>query len=544
MHNRSDRSVLVRHSSPALPTHLVVVNLDARLQHPLETMAAFLPHVGVTLFHVHREEDATVRIDDINEAQMLRMLPDLASFELEDPSPWARAAYRYVRPAILHALRLAFKGWSDDAHQERTVLVFVGAPRTPLEAALLGELPLDVEAMFLRRTGMLPLVLRLLVAPQRPSGVEADVAVARVLSDLEQTYFALPDTPAAFEANAWHDTPTSSAFDTTVWIDADDGTDTVVPFLRTILRLHGDENARFAHERPSPKRDSAPSFDEAAQAASEARSIDWLSLCDAEHAPRLWLDGLGVLTALLDFDAVPDRRTSPLADIRRRERETNWRDVPAAAAFLSLVERPLAPHDDLLRSDFPYRITDEDRPSKLELARHLSDLGAFERAAEVSSELLVDEPGHRLLHRMLGANLYVAGQRERGGEILRNCIAMTEVDASLGEAERADEIATLHHLMGDYDAAISGYERAIEAEPLNAHAYQGLVLILRARGDGALADHWLQSARRRDLELPLLAEAERLDEPFAVPVEAMPAERGTTGQLRERRSRWWSFLRR
>ena len=74
-------------------------------------------------------------------------MPDLSSIDLGDPYPWARATYRFHRPALTHALRTAFKSWADDRKQDRTVLLFAGAPRTPVEAALLGELPTGAVAV-------------------------------------------------------------------------------------------------------------------------------------------------------------------------------------------------------------------------------------------------------------------------------------------------------------------------------------------------------------------------------------------------------------
>ena len=550
MPNGNERAALLLHPSLCLPTHLVVVNLDARLHDPLEETAAFFPSFGVSLLHFHDGPSATVPVESINEAQLLRMLPDLASFDPDDPSPWARATYRYHRPSILHAIRSACKAWTDETRQERTVFVFIGAPRSHVEAALLGELPLDTEALFFRRTGLLPLVLRLLVAPREPRGDENDAPVAQALADLEQAYFELPDFPRPFRRRDFIGSASASAFDTTVWIDENEVGD-VIPSLRRVLRLQSEENARYADNRPPSKRseNALATFEEALAVDGAERSIDWLSLCVEHHAPRLWMDGLTALAALLDLERFPRRSEPPLARLQSLHRESNWEANAPAQAYLRLVERPRAYHDDLTRSDFPYRVTDEDRPSKLELAHHLADLGEFERAAEISSELLAEDPHHRLLNRMLGTDLYVSGHRERGREILTHCITLTELDPTLAEAERADEIATLHHLLSDFDAAISGYERAIDADPLNAHAYQGLVLVLRSRGEDALADHWLQAARRRDLDLPLLTDADdaHLDDAFAPQAEAVPAGRSDsrdTGRLRERRSRWWRFLRR
>src|SRR5262249_25307987 len=218
MHNGVDGAILLQHTSLFLPTHLIVVNLDARLHDPIEEMAAFLPSFGVTLLHFHEGEEATVPASPLNEPQMLRMLPERASFDIDDPYPWARATYRYHRPAMLHALRTAFKSWADATRQDRTVILFVGAPRTPVEAALLAELPLDAEALFFRRAGALPLVLRLVVAPLRPAETKADLPVAHLLADLEQTYFALPDFPLPFERHPNLDAPSASLFDTTVWV--------------------------------------------------------------------------------------------------------------------------------------------------------------------------------------------------------------------------------------------------------------------------------------------------------------------------------------
>jgi hypothetical protein len=124
--------------------------------------------------------------------------------------------------------------------------------------------------------------------------------------------------------------------------------------------------------------------------------------------------------------------------------------------------------------------------------------------------------------------------------VLRRCIQLTEIDPDLDEARRAAEVATLHHLLNEYDAAISSYERAIEADPANVHAYQGLVFIHRARGEESLADYWISAARRRGLALPLVESGERIEEEFergsAPPAEARSEERA-------RRSCWWSFLR-
>ena len=92
--------------------------------------------------------------------------------------------------------------------------------------------------------------------------------------------------------------------------------------------------------------------------------------------------------------------------------------------------------------------------------------------------------------------------------------------------------------MGEYDAAISGYERALEADPLNAHAYHGLVLIHRVRDETALADHWLRAAERRELELPLLAGWDGIEAAFE------PAAAAVDPRTRERRSQWWKFLKR
>jgi tetratricopeptide (TPR) repeat protein len=528
-----------------VPTHFVVVNLEARLHDPLEEMAAFLPSFGVTLLHVHAGEGASVRIEELNEAQMIRMLPDLASFDLEDPYPWARATYRYHRPQILHALRMAMKSWSDEQRQDRTVIVFVGTARTPVDAALLGELPLDVEALFFRRTGTLPLVLRFLVAPRRPFESNADLPLAHLLADLEQTYFALPDFPLPFEKHADLAKPSASPFDTTIWVDGQEG-DEVVHFLRALLRTHGDENARLAGNVPPNKHDDAPvPLSDALRIEAERRSLDWLSLCASHHVPRLWTQGLPALGAVLDMEHDKRRRQDPLASVARYERETSWDGNLVVQTYLSQIDTPRPIYEDLAQSDFPYRLTDEDRASKLEMARHLSDLGEFERAAEIAADLLADDPHHRLLNRMLGADLWVAGYRERGAEVLRHCIALTEIDPSLAEAERADEIATLYHLMHDYDAAVSGYERAIDADPLNAHAYEGLILIHRGRGETSLADHWLIAAQRRELELPLVTGGDRIEEAFERERPAdFAADDADVERARQRRSRWWSFLKR
>lgn len=548
MHNGSHGSVLLRHTPDALPTHLVVVNLDVRLHDAIEEMAAFLPAFGVTILHVHDGEDATVRMTEINEAQMIRMMPDLSSIDLGDPYPWARATYRFHRPALLHAFRSAFKSWADERKQDRTVVLFAGAPRTPLEAALLGELPLDTEALFFRRTGALPLVLRFVVAPRRPPEVEADLPLAHLLADLEQTYFSLPDYPRPNEDHGDLGRPCASPFDTTVWVDGADGTE-LVHLLRALLRLHGEENGRLIDHLPAQREagrtaEAAP-LEEALAADAERRSIDWLALCAPHFAPRLWTAGLPALAAVLDMDHEPRRKRDPFATIGRYERERNWDANLLVQTYLSQLDHPRPACEDLLRSDFPYRLTDEDRPSKLEMARHLSDLGEFERAAAIGAELLEDDPHHRLLNRMLGADLYIAGQRERGSEILRHCIALTEIDPTLEEAERADEIATLYHLMRDEVAAISGYERAIEADPLNAHAYEGLIMLHRGRGESSLAEHWLLSAQRRDLELPLVTGEDSLDaglEPEAA-AGAADAPGAEDTKTRERRSRWWNFLR-
>jgi tetratricopeptide (TPR) repeat protein len=330
-----------------------------------------------------------------------------------------------------------------------------------------------------------------------------------------------------------------------VWVDATDGTE-VVHFLRAVLRLHGEENARFAGNAP-PKRKGAAKptpLADALAVEAERRSLDWLSLCATERAPRLWTHGLTALGAVLDMGHDGRRRRDPFASIAPYERERGWDADPLVRSYLDRLERPRPAYEDISRSDFPYRLTDEDRPSKLEMARYLSDLGAFERAAELAADLLADDPHHRLLNRLLGADLFVAGHRERGREILRHCIALTEIDPALEESERADEIATLHHLMGEYDAAISGYERALEADPLNAHAYQGLVLIHRVREETALAEHWLQAAQRRDLELPLLSGADDIEAAFEPAPAAAGPRIAADPRTRERRSRWWSFLKR
>lgn len=548
MHNGPNGSVLLRHTSEALPTHLIVVNLDPRLHDAIEEMAAFLPAFGVTILHVHDGEDATVRITEINEAQMIRMMPDLSSIDLGDPYPWARATYRFHRPALMHALRTAFKSWADDRKQDRTVILFAGAPRTPVEAALLGELPLDAQALFYRRCGALPLVLRFLVAPRRPPELETDLPLAHLLADLEQTYFTLPDYPEPFEHHADIERPSASPFDTTVWVDGEDGTE-FVHLLRALLRLHGEENGRLSSNFPEGRTVGrtavASPLDATLSADAHIRSIDWLALCAPHFAPRLWTAGVPALAAVLDMEHEQRRKRDPYATIGRYERERNWDANLLVQAYLSQLDHPGPPCEDLMRSDFPFRLTDEDRPSKLEMARHLSDLGEFERAAAIGEELLEDDPHHRLLNRMLGADLYIAGHRERGSEILRHCIALTEIDPSLEEAERADEIATLYHLMRDEVAAISGYERAIEADPRNAHAYEGLILIHRGRGETGLADHWLQVAQRRELDLPLVADEDRLEEAFEAesssPESASP---GDDAKTRERRSRWWNFLKR
>ncbi len=542
MHN-FDGVALLQHTSLFLPTHLIVVNLDARLHYALEEMAAFLPSFGVTLLHFHDGDSATERITPINEAQTMRMMPDLATFDLDDSYPPARATYRLHRPGVLHALRTTIKAWSDEMHHDRTVMLFVGTPRTPIEAAFLGELPLDAAALFVRRAGAPPLTLRFMVAPRRPPEHDFDLPVAHVLSDLEQTYFALPDFPRPFERRQYPDRPSGNPYDTTVWVDGVDGTE-VVHLLRTIIRLHGEENARLAdHVAPARRTPLTPlPLETALRMEADQRSIDWLSLCSPEHTPRLWMEGLPELNAVLDMGHDRQRRVDPFASIGRYTREKDWDDNDLVQSYLAQLERPRPVYEDLSRSDFPYRLTDHDGPSKLETARYLSDLGEFERAAEITGELIEDEPNHRLLNRILGANLFVAGHHERGREVLRHCISLTESDATLAEAERADEIATLHHLMSDYDAAISGYERAVEADPLNAHAYQGLVLIYRARAEDSLADHWLTAAKRRDLDLPLLTSEDRIDEAFE---PARPATTPTEdSHTRERRSRWWSFLKR
>ena len=388
-----------------------------------------------------------------------------------------------------------------------------------------------------------------MIAPRRPPELETDLPLAHLLADLEQTYFTLPDYPEPFEDHSDIERPSASPFDTTVWIDGEDGTE-LVHLMRSLLRLHGDENGRlagnFPAERAAGRSTAASPLDESLSMDGQIRSIDWLALCAPHFAPRLWTSGVPALAAVLDMDHEPRRKRDPYATIGRYERERNWDANLLVQTYLSQLDHPRPACEDLTKSDFPYRLTDEDRPSKLAMARHLSDLGEFERAAAIGEELLEDDPHHRLLNRMLGADLYIAGHRERGSEILRHCIALTEIDPSLGEAERADEIATLYHLMRDEVSAISGYERAIEADPLNAHAYEGLILIHRGRGEAGLADHWLQVAQRRELELPLVTGEDRIEEAFE-PEAASAAKKAGTGELaksRDRRSKWWSFLKR
>ena len=527
-----DSSVLLRNTLSLLPTHLVVVNLDERLHDPIEEMAAFLPSLGVSILHVHEGSHATVPVEPLNEAQVIRLLPEVAVPDLEDQTAWAVASYRLHRPAVLQAIRAALKAWADERKQERTVFLFAGAPRTPVEAAFLAELPLDAASLFFRRTGALPLTLRFMIAPRRPYEGEADMGVAYVLAALEQTYFALPEISGESDATA----TAASPYDTTVWVDGDEGTE-VVHFLRDVVRLHGEENARLGANAP-PAGDGAipvPSaLDLAMRAEAEHRALDWLALCAVQHAPRLWTHGLPALGAAIDMAHERRRAKEPLVTIGRYERERDWNGNLVVQTYLSQIDHE--PHRDLATGDFPYRVTDEDRASKLETSRRLSDQGHFARAAGLAAELLEDDPHHRLLNRMLGTDLYVAGDRQRAGEVLRRCIALTEIDPALEEAQRAAEIATLHHLLSDYDAAISGYERAIAADPLNAHAYEGLVLIHRGRGEEALADHWLQAARRRELSLPIVTgeENERIEETHET---AVPEREKAT------RSRWWRFLR-
>src|SRR6187549_1469303 len=137
MHHAPDASVLLRRASAFPPTHLVIVNVDERLHDSIEEMAAFQPSLGVSIFHVYQGDNAAPSLGEINEAQLVRMLPDLASFDLDDPYVWATATYRYYRPAVMQALRAAFKEWTDAGNGERTVILFVGACRSPLDAVLL-----------------------------------------------------------------------------------------------------------------------------------------------------------------------------------------------------------------------------------------------------------------------------------------------------------------------------------------------------------------------------------------------------------------------
>src|ERR1051325_7224834 len=101
-------------------------------------MAAFLPAIGVSIVHVSGNETATVRVGEITEAQLVRMLADIASFDLEDPHVWATAIYRSHRPAMIHALRRVIQGWSETQQNERTCLVFVGSVNAPITATMLG----------------------------------------------------------------------------------------------------------------------------------------------------------------------------------------------------------------------------------------------------------------------------------------------------------------------------------------------------------------------------------------------------------------------
>lgn len=549
MHHGTDASVLLRRASAFPPTHLVIVNLDETLHDAIDEMAAFQPSLGVTILHVYRGEHAEVPVGEVNEAQLVRMLPDLASFELEDPYVWATAAYRYYRPNVMQALRAAFKEWSDERQSDRTVVLFVGTPRGPLDAVLLGELPLDAAALFYRRGGALPLALRLFVAPRRTFEGSHDLPLAHLVADLEQTYFGLPAYPLQFEPYPSLDMPCASPFDTTVWIEQ---ASEVVPFLRDVLRLHGEENARLtaAYRAENGALDVIPSLEATMLADAEHRRLDWLALCSPMHAPRLWTAGLPALMAVLDMGHEKRRARDPLASIGRYTREADWGGNLLAQSYVGQIDFPRVPQEDLARADFPYRITEDDRASRLEMARHLSEAGEYERAAQIAEELLEEEPDHRLLNRLLGTDLYVSGNHARGRAILRRCIALTETDPMLDEAQRADEIATLHHLMRDFDAAISGYERAVEANPENVHAYQGLVLIHRARGEDSLADYWREAAERRGLALPLVAEGSAIEEVLDGPAPEEVSAAAVVGAVpgpadekaRERRSKWWSFF--
>jgi len=538
MHNGSDGAVLLRQSASLPPTHLVVVNFDDRLRDRIDQMAAFLPAVGVTILHMFESDGASIQLTEINEAQLVRMLPDLASFDLDDPYVWAVGVYRYHRPAMLHALRRAMQEWSEQAHNERTCLLFVGAARTPVDAVLLGEFPLDAQALFHRRVGALPLALRFLIAPRRAFASNEDVPLAHLLATLEQTYFELPTLPIDEESYGDYDRARSSPFDMTVWVDGDDGAE-AIHFLRDLLRLHGEENATLAEALQPTGVGIVPSLEAALRADGERRALDWLALCATDFVPRLWTHGLPTLMSVLDVRHNKRRAREPFANVENFTREASWTSNLLVQTYASQFDEANEPQSDLTRADFPYRITEDDRASKLEMARHLSDLAQFDRAAVLAEDLLEDEPNHRVLNRMLGTDLFVAGHRDRARSVLRRCIELTEIDPDLGEAVRASEVATLHHLLREYDAAISGYERALEADPGNVHAYQGLVFIHRTRGEESLADYWIAAARRRGLGLPLVEVDERIEEEFdTLPPTSViePEERA------ERRSRWWRFL--
>jgi len=478
MPNGMDLSVILQTGPLFVPTHLFLVNLDEGLHERVESLVKTLSPPGLTVIHAHEGPRATVTVGQVSDERAREMLPDLGKGEVPAGHLLAKARYNFHRPAILKRIREELERWRQEQRHNRTVFIYLAQPSDHLKAVLLSELPTDVNALFFRRYGSLPLTMRLLLAPVRRWQGPEDDPLALCLDFLNAYYFHTPHSPGD---------PYASDFDLVVWLEPRE--EVWSDFLAHILRLQAAEFEALASFKARPLPRKALIIEHLMKAEREKRRLDWLSLCSYPYIPRLWEKGPDALLDLLDFRRQPpNRKKNPWAHLEKMKREASWKGHPLADSFLRRAASLPYHRADIARYDFPFRVSPHDDEGLCEAAIHLSRHKRYSEAEALMRPVVERNPDEPRYLKALGTALYLSGRKEEGGALLLRAISLlTERPYT---AHEADEVGGLYLLLGDFRKAVEWCQKAIELDPTLLHAYQGIILAYQRLGDARGEKHW------------------------------------------------------
>ncbi|MFC2173498.1 tetratricopeptide repeat protein [Acidobacteriota bacterium] len=384
----------------------------------------------------------------------------------------AKEVYMVSRAGYLRPFFASLLDWERRNGHLRTVIVVCSEPSSALEAVLTAELPIDLCHLFLRYRELFPTVVRIISDPAVAGGTRASLEMA--LSVIRQYYF----NPAT-ETPSWYH---SNAFDTTVFRPGE-GRFHLEWFLKKLISLQKKESAVLGPKK-SVEHQGVVVMEELIKKERSVRRLDWLGVGHYPFFPRVWTEGARPLAEFLDFRKDPESEDDPWAKYKKRKRETSW-DASETLGKAGITLKTAGGYD-LVKDDYPYRITFQDPGSLLLACMSLARAGLYPQA--ISGFALIDPealPDRILFEKWLGLSLVGIGRTHEAFGHLEKARSLV-LEASRQEdflpGPLFQEAAHFSIVMGDLNGSDKYSKRALDHNPLLPGALRTRVETLFRKG--------------------------------------------------------------